>query len=52
MTEHNDPALDKFDSALAESQRAEREEREADLQRERRTDERIVDALSRREQAD
>ncbi len=51
MAENNDdPALEKFDSALAETQRAERAEREADLQRERRTDERIIDALSRREQ--
>lgn len=50
MTENpDDPVLSKFDDALAETQRAERAEREAALEREQRTDERIVDALSRRD---
>ena len=49
MTDSPDePALEKFDSALAETQRAERADRIAQLEREQRTDERIVDALSRR----
>ncbi|MBE7188668.1 hypothetical protein [Jatrophihabitans endophyticus] len=39
----------RLDSALAESQRLEREEREADLARQRSADERIVRALSQGE---
>lgn len=43
-SEHDRAA--RVDSALAESQRLEREEREADLARQRSADERIVEALS------
>jgi hypothetical protein len=43
----DEPALERFDDALAETQRAERADRDADLEREQRTDQRIVDALSR-----
>lgn len=39
----------RLDSALAESQRLEREERQADLERQRAADERIVQALSQNE---
>jgi hypothetical protein len=50
VTEHNDEtSVDEhsagLDRALAESQRLEREERDADLARQRESDERIVRAL-------
>ncbi len=46
MTEsHDDPTVD-FEGALAESQRAEREERTADIERQQQADTRMIEALT------
>lgn len=39
----------RIDKALSESQRLEREEQQADLERQRAADERVVDALAAKE---
>ena len=48
----NDERAAKLDAAIAESQRLEREERDADLARQARTDEALSKALSERPQQD
>ncbi len=47
-TDDGDDRAARLDAALAESQRLEREERNADLDRQARTDQALSEALSKR----
>jgi hypothetical protein len=48
MPDEDDERASKLDAALAESQRLEREERDADLDRQVKTDQALSEALSKR----